>query len=455
MSEAAGFASPLLSPIFASAAVGRILSDTVILQAMLDFEAALALAEAEAGVIPADAAEKIATACDASLYSAEEIGQSAALAGNVAIPLVKALTAKVPEAARGYVHWGATSQDVIDTAFMLMARRALSVMRADAKAAMTALVGLAEAHRQTLLAGRTLMQQALPTSFGFKAAGWLSGLTAATARLRNIETNGLALQFGGAVGTLAALGGDGLKVRSALAAHLALPEPAIGWHAERGRILDIAAALAGLSGACAKIATDVMLLMQTEVGEAFEPAGAGKGGSSTMPHKRNPVGAAAIRANHRRIAGFMATLVMSLEQEHERASGGWAAEWETLRELFVLSAGSLERLREMLQGLEVDPQRMRENLDATLGLPLAESLMMALAPKIGRVEAHHRVEAASKLALASRRPLAEVAKSEPAIAGNLSADEIDRALDPKHYLGSADAMIEAVLADARREMGEE
>ncbi len=267
------------------------------------------------------------------------------------------------------------------------------------------------------------------------------------------KANSLALQFGGAAGTLAALGADGAKVRSALAAHLELPEAAITWHTERGRIFDIAAALAALSGAAAKIATDVLLLMQSEVAEAFEPAAPGKGGSSTLPHKRNPVGAAAIRANHRRISGLMATITMGLEQEHERAPGAWAAEWETLRELFVLSAGSLERLREMLAGLEVDPARMRANLDATLGLPLAESLMMTLAPKIGRMEAHHRVEAASKLALASNRPLAEVAKAEPAIAGNISADEIDRALNPKNYLGSAEEMIDAALAAARREMG--
>jgi 3-carboxy-cis,cis-muconate cycloisomerase len=192
--------------------------------------------------------------------------------------------------------------------------------------------------------------------------------------------------------------------------------------------------------------------MQTEVGEAFEPAAAGKGGSSAMPHKRNPVGAAAIRANHRRIAGLVAAMVMSLEQEHERAAGGWAAEWETMRGLFCLAGGGAERLREMLAGLEVDPARMRQNLDSTLGLPLAESLMMALAPKIGRAEAHHRVEAASKLALARRRPLAEIAKAEPAIAGHLGAADIDRALDPAHYLGSADSMIDAVLAEARREM---
>jgi 3-carboxy-cis,cis-muconate cycloisomerase len=445
------FASPLLSPIFASAAVGAAFSDLALVQAMLDFEAALAAAEAEIGIIPATAVAPIKSACDAELYDIAEIGKAAAPAGNVAIPLVKALTQKVNERARGYVHWGATSQDAIDTGFALCAKRATHIMRADLVASMEALVTLIGKHRGTVMAGRTLMQQALPITFGYKAAVWLAGLTQAAERLRRAEAE-LALQFGGAAGTLAALGTDGAKVKSALAAKLGLKEAPIAWHTERGRIFDMATALAGASGAAAKIATDVLFLMQTEVAEAFEPSAPGKGGSSTLPHKRNPVGAAAIRANHRRISGMMATVTVGLEQEHERAAGAWAAEWETLRELFVLSAGSIERLREMLSGLEVDPVRMRQNLDATLGLPLAESLMMALAPKIGRMEAHHRVEAASKLALASNRPLAEVAKAEPAIAGNISSEEIDRALDPKNYLGSADQMIDAALAAARRAM---
>ena len=443
--------SPLLSPIFASATVGDVFSDRAILQAMLDFEAALAAAEAESGIIPATAVAPIKSACDAGLYDIAEIGKAAALAGNVAIPLVKALTAKVNEKARGYVHWGATSQDAIDTGFALCARRAIALMRADLAASKQAFASLIEKHRESVMAGRTLMQQALPITFAYKAAVWLSGLAYATARLKRVEADALALQFGGAAGTLAALGADGAKVRSALAVRLQLKQAPITWHAERGRIFDIAAALVGLSGAVAKIATDILLLMQTEVSEAFEPSAPGKGGSSTLPHKRNPVGAAAIRANHQRISGMMATFAIGLEQEHERAAGSWAAEWETLRELFVLSAGSLERLKEMLTGLEVDPARMRANLDATLGLPLAESLMMALAPKIGRMEAHHRVEAASKLALASNRPLAEVAKAEPAIASNITPEEIDRALDPKSYLGSADQMIDAALEAARRE----
>ncbi len=452
MSEPSFLPSPLLSPLFGSAAVAEIFSDRAMLQAMLDFEAALAWAEAEAGLIPNDAVAPIEAACKAELYDLAEIGKAAALAGNVAIPLVKALTGSVRESARGCVHWGATSQDVIDTATMLMARNALGHMRGELAGGMAALAKLIGAHRTTLMAGRTLMQQGVPTSFAFKAAGWLSGLTAAAVRLTEIEAGGLALQFGGAVGTLAALGEKGLAARNSLAARLGLREPSITWHAERGRIFTLGAALAGLSGACSKIATDVMLLMQTEVGEAFEPAASGKGGSSTMPQKRNPIGAAAIRANHRRNVGHLATLTMSLEAEHERAPGGWGAEWETMRDLFVLAAGSVERLREMLERLEVDPGRMRDNLDAALGLPLAESLMMALAPKIGRSEAHHRVEAASKLARARKRPLSEVAQAEPAIAGNVTAEDLDRAIDPARYLGSADAMIEAALADARRVM---
>jgi 3-carboxy-cis,cis-muconate cycloisomerase len=296
------------------------------------------------------------------------------------------------------------------------------------------------------------MQQALPITFAYKAAVWLSGLAGAAERLRWVAANALTLQFGGAAGTLAALGDKGAAVKKALAAQLKLTEPDITWHAQRSRIFDIAVALAGLSGACAKIATDILLLMQTEVGEVHEPAAAGKGGSSSMPHKRNPVGSIAIRANHRRISGMMATITLGFEQEHERAAGAWAAEWETMRDLFALSAGSLEKLREMLEGLEVDPARMRQNLDATLGLSLTESLVMALAQKMGRAEAQHRVEAVSKLALASGRQLSEVAKAEPAIAGNISTQEIDRALNPANYLGSANAMIDAALEAARREL---
>jgi len=301
-----------------------------------------------------------------------------------------------------------------------------------------------------LMAGRTWMQQALPITFGAKCAVWLSGLTEARRALAHAEREAPALQFGGAAGTLAALGDKGLLVRAELARKLALAEAPVTWHAVRGRIATLAFALAQVSGAATKIAGDVLLLMQSEVGEAFEPAGNGKGSSSTMPQKRNPVGAAAIRANHRRVVGLVATIVASMEQEHERAPGGWAAEWQTLRDLFGLAGGSAERLKTMLEGLEVDPARMRENLDAALGLPMAESLAMALAEKVGRDKAKHWMEAASKKAVSSGRTLAAVVKEEPAITGNLSADEIERALEPARYLGAADAMIDAAVAEFTR-----
>jgi 3-carboxy-cis,cis-muconate cycloisomerase len=452
MSDPRSAGSLLLAPIFASGAVQAAFSDLALVQQMLNVERALAEAEAEVGVIPPEAASAIAGACRADLYDLADLGHAAAPAGNVAIPVVKALTAKVPAAARGSVHVGATSQDLIDTAFMLMARDAFRIVRGVLNDAMRALADLAVAHRATLMAGRTLMQQAVPITFGYKAAVWLSGLTFAAERLRRAETEALALQFGGAAGTLAALGADGLKVRAALARRLKLTEAPVTWHAERGRILDIAAALAGLSGACAKIATDVILMMQTEVGEVLEPAAEGKGGSSAMPHKRNPVGSIAVRANHRRIAGLTSIAVGAMEQEHERAAGGWAAEWETLREMFCLAGGSIERIANMLGGLEVDAAQMRRNLDDALGLPMAESLAVALTAAVGKPEAQRLVGTASRAALASGRPLAETAVDDAGIAAHLSVDEIAEALDSNRYLGSAEAMIDAAVAEARREM---
>jgi 3-carboxy-cis,cis-muconate cycloisomerase len=446
--------SGLLAPIFASAAMQRLFADQALLQAMLDFEAALARAQASTGIIPQDAADSISESCKASLYDLGTIGRASREAGNPAIPLVKALTAHVAEEARGRVHWGATSQDVIDSAFMMQARRGLKLILADVTAAIRAGIALAETHKNAVMAGRTFLQQAVPVTFAYKAANWTAGLVGVRVSLiRNIEDN-IALQFGGAAGTLSALGSDGMDVRAALAAELGLPEPHMSWHSERSRFAEIAAALGVASAVFAKIATDIMLMMQPEVAEAFEPAAAGRGGSSTMPHKRNPVGAAAIRANHRRIAGLVATMLMAGEAEHERSAGGWGAEWQTIADLFTLAGGSAVHLAEMLVGLELDPDRMRANLDKANGLPLAESLMMALAPKTGRMEAHHIVEATAKKAIADNLTLSAAASAEPAITAHLTREEIDRTLDPLAYLGSANAMIDKVLGEARKQIRE-
>ncbi len=444
--------SGLLAPIFVSNGMQQLFADQALLQAMLDFETALARAQAETGIIPQEAADSISQSCKASLYDIDAIGRNARAGGNPAIPLVKALTAHVTGDASGWVHWGATSQDVLDTALMMQARGGLKLILADVTAAIRAGVRLAETHKNAVMAGRTFLQQAVPVTFAFKAANWTAGLVGVRVSLiRNLDEN-IALQFGGGAGTLSALGPDGMAVRAALAAELGLPEPHISWHSERSRFAEIAAALGVASAVFSKIATDIMLMMQPEVAEAFEPAAAGRGGSSTMPHKRNPVGAVAIRANHRRIAGLVVTMLMAAEAEHERAPGGWGAEWQTIADLFTLAGGSAEHLREMLVGLELDPDRMRANLDSARGLPLAESLMMALAPKTGRMKAHHIVEALAKKATAGGLTLAAAASAETAITAHLSQDEIDRALDPQAYLGSADAMIDKVLGEARKQI---
>jgi len=441
--------SALFGPIFQAEEIARIFSDRAFLQAMLDVEAALARAEERVGVIPAGAAESISEACDASLYDIAQTGRAASPAGNVAIPLVRALTEKADEPGKGYVHWGATSQDIVDTAFMLLAGRALRVLLKDLANGMSAASALAEKHRGTIMAGRTLMQQALPIPFGLKAAIWLSGLTASFRGLQRLREEGLALQFAGAAGSLAALGDKGPDVRAALAEELDLADPGISWHAERSRILGLGAGLAGLSGTLSKIATDVQLMMQSEVGEAFEPAAPGKGGSSTMPHKRNPVGSAAIRANHRRISGLLATLSMAMEGEHERSPGAWPSEWETLRDIFLMTGGSLERGVDIVSGLEVDAAAMRRNLDASGGLPMAESLMMRLAERLGRSKAHHLVEEVAKAATTNGRSLLEAALEDPRIGEALSAEEVEAAFSPESYLGSSDDMIDAAVAHAR------
>ncbi len=447
-------ATGLIAPIFVSPAMQIAFSDEAFLQAMLDFEAALATAEAECGIIPENYVDLICEACFATHYNIDEISHHSALAGNPAIPLVKALTNKVGGDAARYVHWGATSQDVIDTALMIMARNGLMLLSENLAQAISATIALAEAHRATIMPGRTLLQHALPITFGAKAAGWLMALITARRTVRRLTNEATALQFAGAAGTLAALGSDGAKVRAVLARILNLPDPGGPWHSERSRFAEIATGLGLVSGSLSKIATDIMLMMQSEIGEAFEPAAPGRGGSSTMPHKRNPVASAAIRANHRRIAGLVATMLMTMESEHERAPGAWAAEWDTLRQIFRLAGGSAASASQTLGGLEINPQAMADNLARTGGLVMAESLMMALAAHVGKSDAHHIVETASRTAIAENRHLAEVASQDSAITVHLSPAQIDTALNPDGYLGTTDQTIDHALAKAQAEQEE-
>ncbi len=445
----------LLDPLFRWEAVDQSFSDRARLQGMLDFEAALARAEASTGVIPAAAAPAIGTKCRTELFDVPALARAGALSGGPAIPLVKQLTALVAiddAGAARFVHWGATSQDALDTGFLLQARGALFQIHGELERLSAALAKLARKHAGTPVAARTWMQQALPTSFGLIAAGWLDAVDRNAARMVEVRHRTLVLQFGGAVGTLAALGGRGLDVARALGAELQLPVPDLPWHAHRDRMAELATSLALLAGTLGKIARDISLHMQTEVAEVFEPAGEGRGGSSTMPHKRNPVVSAVVLAAAARVPGLVSTMLGAMVQEQERGLGGWHSEWETLPEIFQLTGGALHHLADAVSGLEIDATRMAENLELTRGLIFAEAVQMALGPALGRLPAHDLVQASAKRALAEKRSLRDVLAENPQVSKHLPTAELDRLFDPRQYLGSAQALIDRVLAShaARR-----
>lgn len=442
------YSDPLLDPLFTSEVAADTFSPTARLQAMLEFEAALARAEAAVGVIPAHAVPAIEAACKAELYDLGALGAEAALAGNTAIPMVKHLTCKVKaagEEASRYVHWGATSQDAMDSGLMLQLRRFLDGLDTDLAALADSLADLADHHRATPMVARTWLQHALPTTFGLKAAGWLDALGRDRQRIAAARTR-LALQFGGAAGTLAALGDAGPAVAEALAKELDLPLPALPWHASRDRITEPASALGILAGTLGTLGRDISLMMQMEVAEAFEPSGPGRGGSSTMPHKRNPVSCAVLLSTAIRAPALVGGLLAAQVQEHERGLGGWHAEWQALPDLCRLVAGAARHARETVAGLTVDAERMRTNLDLTRGLILAEAVTMALGDRMGRMAAHSRVAEASRRAAADARPLRDVLAEDAEVMQALSAEALDRLFDPLRYTGSAAHFIDRVLA---------
>jgi 3-carboxy-cis,cis-muconate cycloisomerase len=441
--------SPLLAPILSSAAMRVVCDDLALLQHMLDFEAALARAEAATGVIPEGAVSPIARACKASSFDLAALAEAATRSGNLAIPLVKALTLEVAgidvNAAR-YVHWGATSQDVIDTAVMLTLRAAIDALLPDLDRAIAGFASLARQHRNTAMVARTWLQHALPMPFGLKLAEYAAALHRSRRRLQRLRSEGLALQFGGAAGTLAALGDKGLLVAERLAQELRLPLPDAPWHTHRDRIAEAASVFAIIAGTCGKIARDIQLMMQTDVAEAFEPSGEGRGGSSTMPHKRNPVAAATALAAATMAPNLAATLFAAQVQDHERSAGPWHSEWPTLPSLLLVTSGALAAMVDIAEGLEVDTARMRVNVDATGGLIMAEAVTMALAEKIGKSEAHHLVEAASKTAVAEKQHLRDVLTKDTRIVAQLSAEKIAKLFDPMAYQGVSQELIDRLLA---------
>lgn len=445
--------SPLLAPMLSSAAMRAICDDGAFLQNMLDVEAALGRAEAAVGVIPKTAAAPIAAACRADRFEIAALAEAATRAGNLAIPLVKALTAEVAKSdtdAARYVHWGATSQDIIDSATMLMLRAAIDALLADLDRAIAGFTKLAAKHRNTAMVARTWLQHALPMPFGLKLAEYAAALHRSRERLKALRNTGLALQFGGAAGTLAALGDKGMAVSEALARELQLPLPDAPWHTHRDRIAEAASVFAILAGTCGKIARDVSLLMQTDVGEAFEPAGAGRGGSSTMPHKRNPVAAASALAAAAMTPNLAATIFAAQVQEHERSAGPWHAEWPTLPTLMLVTSGALNAIVDIAEGLEVDADRMRTNLDTTHGLIMAEAVTMALADRIGKSDAHHLIEEASRQAVASRRHLRDVLADDKRVTAHLDAARLEKLFDPLAYQGASQALIDRLLASLNK-----
>ena len=426
-------------------------SDHTRIQRMLDFEAALARAQTRVGVIPTAAANAIAKNCAASQIDFVALARNAELAGNVAIPLVKQLTALVAkndaEAAK-FVHWGATSQDAIDTGLVLQLRDALRSIDRGLADLSHALVAQIKQHRATLMVGRTLLQHALPITFGLKVAGWLDAVTRHRERIKELRPRILVLQFGGAAGTLAALGSRGNAIDAALAQELDLALPAMPWHGQRDRVVEVATVLGLVVGTLGKIARDVALCMQTDVGELAEPTAPGRGGSSTMPHKHNPIGCAVAMSAAIRVPGLVSTMLAAMPQEHERGLGGWHAEWETLPEIFKLAAGALHQMTVVIVGLEVNTTRMRANIDQTNGLIMAEAVAMALAAHLGKIEAHRIVEHACNKAMQESRHLREVLADEPLIQTRISAPELEKLLNPANYLGATQSFIDGVLAAA-------
>ena len=440
----------LFDAYFTARDMREVFCDQGRVQAMLDFEAALARAEARVGLIPPNVVAPIESACRADLYDFSALGEAIATAGNSAIPLVKALGKQIAATdaeAERYVHLGATSQDVMDSGLVLQLRQALALIESDLAQLADSLAVQAQRHAATPLAGRTWLQHATPVTLGMKIAGWLGAVTRSRQRLRELKPRLLVLQFGGASGTLAALGEQALPIAQALAEELQLTLPEQPWHTQRDRVVEFGAVLGLIAGSLGKFGRDISLLMQTEAAEVFEPAAPGKGGSSTMPHKRNPVGAAVLIGAATRVPGLVSTLFSAMPQEHERSLGLWHAEWETLPEICCLVSGSLQQARLLADGLEVDAARMSRNLELTQGLVLAEAVSTVLAQRVGRDTAHHLLERCCKRAVAEQRHLRAVLGDESQVTDELSSAELDHLLNPAHYLGQAQVWVERAVAE--------
>ena len=441
------FDSAIYQDAFGTSAMRAIFSDESFVLHAVAVETALARAQGRLGVIPAEAASAISAHASARGIDLARLKQETDVVGYPIVGLVHQLAKQCGDAGR-YLHWGATTQDIMDTVTVLQMREGLALVAVDLAAIDAALASLALKHRDTLMAGRTHLQHALPITFGQKATVWLSMIRRHRERLDQLKPRVLVGQFSGAAGTLASLGDKGLAVQDALMEELGIGRPAATWHAARDGLAETVGFFGLVTASLAKIATDVMLLMQTEVGEAFEPFVAGRGSSSTMPQKRNPISCEFIVAIAKAVRQHMGLMLDAVVADHERATGPWQVEWIAIPESFLATAGALRHARSMIDGLIVDAARMRRNLDITGGLIVAEAVMMALAEHIGRGAAHDVVYAACRAAAEQGTPLIDQLRCSTAVTEHLNDEQLRRLVDPANYLGAAPSMIDRVLGRA-------
>jgi 3-carboxy-cis,cis-muconate cycloisomerase len=439
--------SDVYSDIFSTSAMRDVWSDRSRVQYYLDFEKALAITQAYLGVIPREAAEEISLHCNVDEIDFAKLKTATEHIGYPVLPVVQQLTTLCKDDLGQWCHWGATTQDITDTATVLQIRSAFELIELEMKAVSESLSRLARDHRNTPMIGRSNLQQAVPLTFGYKAAVWLAGVDRHIQRLDQLRRRVLLGQFGGAVGTLASLGEQGLPVQQGVMERLGLIPPLISWHTVRDTIAEVGCFLGILCGLLDKIASDVKVMMMTELNEVQEPAGGGgRGASSTMPQKRNPISCAYITACSSVVRQHTASLLSAMNADFERATGTWEIEWLVLPEMFCLSAGALAQAKYLLSGLVVHPENMKKNLQLTDGLINTEAIMMALGPKMGRSKAHDRLAAISIAVSQGKGRLIDLLSNDPEIVQILDRSAIERLMEPTNYLGNSGAMVDRVLA---------
>ncbi|WP_193183945.1 3-carboxy-cis,cis-muconate cycloisomerase [Nisaea sediminum] len=441
--------SAIYGDMFGTADMRGLFADSTILGLYLDVETALARAQAKLGLIPENAAKAITEAADVDRIDMERLSARTQIVGYPILPLVEQLSNWAPDGLGQYCHWGATTQDIMDTADVLQVRAGLDIVEEYLERIAAALAKLAEAHAETPMAGRTHLQHALPVSFGFKAATWLSAIDRHLQRLKELRPRVEVVQFSGAAGTLASLSGNGLATQAALAEELGLGVPDITWHTIRDGLAEVTGFLALVTGTIGKIGYDIMLMMQTETGEVLEPFVAGRGASSTMPQKRNPISSEMMLASSKIVREQHSAMLDAMVQDHERATGQWHVEWHALPTAFIVASGGLAAAAEVLEGLEVRPDAMRKVLDTTRGLIVAEAVMMGLAPHIGRQVAHDVVYDCCRKALAGEATFLDALMEEKAISDTLDRGTVEALTKPENYLGEAPEMVRRLLLKRR------